>query len=772
MKSVFQFTFHPTTLSGFFSCVAIIAVVGLAIRACQLTKLAHQDRAWFWTLEALRVLMVVLAVALLNQPEWVQQTQPEQKPTVLVLRDNSRSMRTADVKTSDGLISRNQILDQLVSQETLQTISENYSVVQGTFSSAKIDSQTANPSSNSISPKGKSNATESLRRIGGMNTDFSTPIEAALNDYPTLRAIILASDGDWNSGKPPTETASQLRSRNIPLFAVPVGSQDRLPDIEMVAAEVPTFGIIGKVLRIPVTIESSLPRVTNAQLIFESVDNSSGGLSGGSLGGYREQKEIQIKPMGRTVETISWTPKVAGDFTLTVTVPALPEEKILDNNSQVASIAIRTEKLKVLVVDSVPRWEYRYLRNALSRDPGVDVSCLLYHPGLSKAGGGNRDYIPFFPETQEELSKYDVVFLGDVGVESGQLTLENAQMLRGLVEQQASGLVFLPGSSGRQASLIDSPLGELIPVVHDSSQPTGWGSRMPSRMELTEQGRRSLLTRLAESPDENLAVWGRLPGFHWYAPVVRAKAGADVLAVHQEAATSSGRVPLLVTRTRGAGKVLYMGTDGAWRWRKGVEDQYHYRFWGQVVRWMAYQRNMAKGEKMRLFYSPEQPRVRQTVFATANVQASNGEPLMNGQVTLRTEAPSGQMEQIRMISDGGDWGAYTSSFTPLESGSYKLTLQCEQTQATLETNLLVLGGAVERIGKPARPEVLEEMASLSGGRLVLPENFATISSLLTSLPAQSLQIQRFAIWSSPWSVATLIGMATMFWIGRKMLGLL
>jgi hypothetical protein len=734
MKSVSHFTFHPTTLSVILSCVAIIAVVILAIRACQLTKIAHQNRAWFWTLEALRVLIVLLAIALLNQPEWVQQSQPLQKPTILVLRDNSRSMRTTDVDTTDGLVSRSQALDRLMSSEALQLDTDSYSIVRSTLSSDKPDSPTND--SNGLSPE--DNRKEARRQAGGVNTDFSTPIEIAIKDYPTLRAIVLASDGDWNSGKPPTETANRLRAQGIPLFGVPVGSQDRLPDIELVSAEVPTFGIVGKALRIPVTIESSLPRVANAKLVFESVDN----LSVGPSGVFREQKEIQIKPMGRTVETISWTPKVAGDFTLTVRVPALPEERILDNNSQVASIAIRTEKLKVLVVDSIPRWEYRYLRNALSRDPGVDVSCLLFHPGLSKAGGGNRDYIPFFPETQEELGKYDVVFLGDVGVESGQLTLENARMLRGLVEQQASGLVFLPGSSGRQASLIDSPLGELLPVVNDSSQPTGWGSRMPSRLELTEQGRRSLLTRLAESPDENLAVWGRLPGFHWYAPVVRAKAGADVLAVHQEAVTASGRVPLLVTQTRGAGKVLYMATDGAWRWRKGVEDQYHYRFWGQVVRWMAYQRNMAKGETMRLFYSPEQPRVRQTVFATANVQASDGEPLMNGQVTLRIEAPSGQTEQVRMISDGGDWGAYTGSFTPLESGSYKLTLLCEQTQATLETNLLVLGGAVERIGKPARPEVLEEMASLSGGRLVLPENIATISSLLNSLPTQSLEIRQ------------------------------
>ena len=89
--------------------------------------------------------------------------------------------------------------------------------------------------------------------------------------------------------------------------------------------------------------------------------------------------------------------------------------------------------------------------------------------------------------------------------------------------------------------------------------------------------------------------------------MLRAKAGTEVLCVHKDASNEFGRLPLLVTRTFGAGKVLFMGTDGAWRWRKGVEDKYHYRFWGQVVRWMAYQRNMAKGETMRLYYVPDQP---------------------------------------------------------------------------------------------------------------------------------------------------------------------
>jgi hypothetical protein len=141
---------------------------------------------------------------------------------------------------------------------------------------------------------------------------------------------------------------------------------------------------------------------------------------------------------------------------------------LIENNQQTAPISIREEKLKVLVVESLPRWEYRYLRNALSRDPGIEVSCLLFHPGLSKVGGGNKDYLKAFPERLDELSKYDVVFLGDVGAEEGQLTVEQCRLLKGLVEHQASGLVFMPGLQGRQFTLLETELADLCPVQMDA----------------------------------------------------------------------------------------------------------------------------------------------------------------------------------------------------------------------------------------------------------------------------------------------------------------
>ena len=430
----------------------------------------------------------------------------------------------------------------------------------------------------------------------------------------------------------------------------------RLPDVELLSLDVPTFGIAGKAVRVPFSIESSLPRDYLTTVTLRSTD------------GDEVSKDVRIAAMSRTSDSLVWKPKSTGDFTLSLAIPKHGDESLTDNNKLAAPISIREEKLRVLVVESYPRWEYRYLRNALSRDPGVELSCLLFHPGLSKPGGGNKDYIKLFPAGQDELAKFDVVFLGDVGVEDGQLTAEQCRLLKGLVEHQASGLVFMPGWQGREFSLLDTELGDLCPVVLDAAQPGGWGSRVANHFELTELGRRSLLTKLADTQDDNAEVWEGLPGFQWYAPVLRAKAGSDVLCVHKDASNEYGRLPLLVTRTFGAGKVLFMGTDGAWRWRKGVEDKYHYRFWGQVVRWMAYQRNMAKGETMRLYYVPDQPKLNQTLALHANVMEQGGEPLHGGEVTARITAPSGKAELVRFTSAGDEWGEFTGRFTARRIG--------------------------------------------------------------------------------------------------------
>jgi hypothetical protein len=590
-------------------------------------------------------------------------------------------------------------------------------------------------------------------------TDLYEPLAAALEHIPNLRGIVLASDGDWTTGKPPVQAAARLRLKEVPVLAVPAGSRTRLPDLELLSLDVPTFGVAGKSVRVPFTVDSSLPRDHLANITLTTSD------------GDLVSKEVRIAAMSRTSEWLVWKPRSTGDFTLTLSIPRHGDEITDLNNRASAPIAIREEKLRVLLVESYPRWEYRYLRNALSRDPGIELSCLLFQPGLAKVGGGNKDYIKQFPAGLDELSRFDVVFLGDVGVEDGQLTAEQCRLLKGLVEHQASGLVFMPGMQGREFSLLDTELGDASPVIMDSLQPGGWGSRTPSHFELTEAGRRSLLTKLADTQDDNAEVWEGLPGFQWYAPVLRAKAGSEVLCVHKDAVNDYGRMPLLVTRTLGAGKVLFMGTDGAWRWRKGVEDQYHYRFWGQVVRWMAYQRNMAKGETMRLYYVPDQPKLDQTLALHANVMDRGGEPLRTGLVTARVAAPSGKSELVRFVSTGDEWGEFTGRFAAVETGTHRVTLNCKETGATLETTFFVQGDATERPGRPARPEVLDELARVTGGKVIEAGKLDQVVRLLTELPEPPPSVRRIPLWSHPLFGATLIGLLGAFWVGRKVIGL-
>ena len=724
-------TFLGTTWSVAVSILAVLTTAAFCFAAWRRSGY----RPAMGLLELLRLGLVGTVAILLNQPEWIEEYRPEEKPAIAVFWDASTSMDTRDVvatgQPTSQPTSRREAVRALTDPSSWNKLRARMNIVLQSIAEPKV----------------------------GHGTDLNDPLARAPEKIANLRGVVLASDGDWNEGPPPVQAATRLRMKGVPIFAVPVGSRTRLPDVELLSLDVPTFGVSGKAVRIPFSIDSSLPRDYITSVTLRSSD------------GELVSKEVRIAAMSRTADSLLWKPKATGDYTLSLTIPKQGDETLTDNNKLTAPISIRDEKLRVLVVESYPRWEYRYLRNALSRDPGVELSCLLFQPGLSKAGGGNKDYIKQFPPGKDELAKFDVVFLGDVGVEDGQLTTEQCRLLKGLVEHQASGLVFMPGWQGRELSLMETELGDLCPVMLDPAQPGGWGARVANHFELTELGRRSLLTKLADTQDDNAEVWEGLPGFQWYAPVLRARAGSDVLAVHKDASNEYGRLPLLATRTFGAGKVLFMGTDGAWRWRKGVEDKYHYRFWGQVVRWMAYQRNMAKGATMRLYYVPDQPKMNQILALHANVMERSGEPLHGGEVTARINAPSGRAELVRFSSAGDEWGEFTGRYTALESGSHHVTLFCKQTGATLEASFFVQGAAAEQVGRPARPEVMEELARVSGGKVMEASKLEEVVRSLAELPEPPPLVRRLPLWSHPITAAALIGMLGAFWVGRKVIGL-
>jgi hypothetical protein len=505
------------------------------------------------------------------------------------------------------------------------------------------------------------------------------------------------------------------------------------------------------------TLQNHLPREVKTTVSVQGPGSATG------------SKVVTLPPMGQLQDMIVFTPQTEGEGDFVVQVPVEREEVFPSNNQRTFHLAVRKETLKVLVVDSQPRWEFRYLRNALMRDPGVAMNAVLYHPQLGLGEGAG--YLKEFPAKREDLQGFDVIFLGDVGIGNGMLTPENAAMIKGLVEQQASGLVFLPGALGREKSFADSPLADLLPVEVDYAKGTGFASGAEARLELTFRGRDHWLTMLATDPSANQAVWRGLPGFYWYAPVVRAKPGSEVLAVHEAARNNYGRIPLLVTRAAGNGKVLFMGTDSAWRWRKGVEDTYHYRFWGQVVRWMAHQRHLSQEEGVRFFFSPETPRRGDKVRLNATVLDKLGIPISEGKVAVTLTAPSGATETIELASENAEWGVHTGQFIPREGGKYAVEVKSESAGRRLKTQLTTTVPTLEKVGLPAKLDVLREISALTRGKNGGVGDLAQMVNSVSLLPEREAVPLPFRLWCNPWWCGALIGLLTIYWVGRKIGGL-
>lgn len=704
--------------------VSVVAFAGaLGLSVLQWRRRGRRVSIAF--LEIVRLLGVAMLCMTLLRPEILRKYLRTDPPEVAILSDATGSMATRDMPGRAR--ERREWLDDVQAKEFWTPIAETAEV-----------------------------AREGIVETDG-GTDLNAALEAVLQRPTNLKAVLLLTDGDWNTGKSPVGAATKLRARGVPVFAVGVGSERFLPDLALENVNSPTYGLEGEQISIPFAVRSSLEREVKTTLELKDGDRTVA------------RKTITIPALGRVQDTLVWSPSAVGEYDLRLQLPLEEGEYLTDNNAREFRVAIREEKLRVLLVDSRPRWEYRFLRNALDRDPGVEVDTLLLHPEIGVGGG--RNYLESFPDNRKSLSRYDVVFLGDVGIGDGELTDGDVELIKGLVEQQGTGLVLLPGRRGRLPTLENSPLASLLPVEFDPTKPEGIGLSVESVLLLTRAGREHLLTMLASNPVQNEQLWKSLPGFNWSAAVRRSTPGSEVLAMHSTLRSESGRMPLMVSRTAGNGKVLFLGIEGAWRWRRGVEDRYHYRFWGQVVRWMAHKRHLAGGDGIRLSFSPENPQAGDTVFLQAAVFDPEGFPAEGETVTATVTGPSGSTEQLGLRAVEGGWGVYAGEVVLREGGRTKVTIEALHAGRKLDATMDVGTIVRERIGQPADFAILRELAAISRGAFAEAADLDRIVQSVSVLPNPEPIVERIRIWASPWWGLVIFVLFAIYWTARKLLGM-
>ena len=80
------------------------------------------------------------------------------------------------------------------------------------------------------------------------------------------------------------------------------------------------------------------------------------------------------------------------------------------NNRVSRTVRIVNEKVNVLYVEGNARWEYRYLRAILKRDPRINATFISSHAGPEVARN-SPEHIERFPGDREDAFQYALVIL-------------------------------------------------------------------------------------------------------------------------------------------------------------------------------------------------------------------------------------------------------------------------------------------------------------------------------------------------------------------------
>jgi hypothetical protein len=503
-----------------------------------------------------------------------------------------------------------------------------------------------------------------------------------------LAAIVLASDGQSTALPLPTiqrDSTSQptaltdavdlARDRQIPIFPLRIGSTHRPWDISVGAVRTQPSVFVNDLLVVEVQVVAqglTKPMSVTVRLLdkvksqkVEGQRSTASDLRPSTLFSVLSSKRVVLDPYAdppnprRQSETqssgsgagfsvaVELTTKPTQTGRVRYRVEVLPDpnahpegdadpegdELTTLNNVQLVDINVLDTRFSVLYVEGYPRYEYRYLKNALLRESRTPHQFRVLGAGGEEAphpeiGAGQTmelsvllieadehfvqegtDPIRRFPTTPEELNRYDVVLFGDVDPQGGWLTTAQMNMLLDFVGNEGGGFGLIAGERAAPRRFLGTPLEKLIPVridplqagppafpgVYDTTLTAQAGLLAGFHVRLTADGRQSRIFRFAEDRAESQRLFDELPRLYWFTRTLGPKPGASVLGEHPTVRVESRKskgpksdfrplMPIFVTGRYGAGKLFFQATDDTWRWRRHRGEVLHDSYWVQVAR--------------------------------------------------------------------------------------------------------------------------------------------------------------------------------------------
>jgi uncharacterized membrane protein len=640
-------------------------------------------QAVLWLLETA---LIALLLGLLWRPAVRVATLRPQQNVIAVLVDTSRSMAL-----KESTQSRLDKVQARLNDGLLRGLQSRFQVRLYSFSS-KLD------------------RVESVAQLAanGPATRLGESLAAILRETSTLPlgAVVVFSDGADNAGGLDRDVMAEIRQKKIPIHTVGVGRTEIPQDVELLDVTLPGRALPGSRLDAHVTLRQHGLAGEKAHL---SVREGARILA---------SREITLSRQAVQAEDILFHSGDPGAHRLTIAVDPLPGEEVAGNNFLTRVVQVLPGKRRILYIEGEPRWEYKFIRRAALDDPSIELASMLrtsankFYRQLPAGADGEKMLAAGFPSTAAELFGYQALIIGTI--EANFFTPTQQDLIREFVNRRGGSVLFLGGRrSFSEGGWATSSLAEILPVRITPGGNTF--HRQPVKVELTPQGRESLLCRLEEDPEKNAARWEKLPDLADYQITGDLKPGAVCLVNAQ--LPGSKTVPLLIMQNYGRGKTVVFATGGSWRWRMLLDhrDAAHATFWQQLLR------SLVTGTpgpvtvtSDRVIYSDED-----RIHLRAEARTQSYEPANNATLVATISGEDGKASTVELHPSTDQEGIYEADLEAARPGSYRVEVSAHRNNEMLGQESLLFhreDGVAENFHPEQNRELLEKIARQTGGR--------------------------------------------------------
>ncbi len=655
-----------------------------------------------YLLIALRGLALMLLVLALCQPVFKLTRRSALRPAVAVLVDNSLSM-----SLTDGAGNRELLLRSMTAGKALGELS----------SVANVELFTFSPSLRGLDK-------DSLR-LDGTSTDIASALHSLKNkSLPQMKAVLLLSDGNYNTGENPLNEAEKI---SAPIFCAGIG--DSLEQKDVVVQKLLTNSIA--------YVQSSV--LLDATIKVTGFENRKLSVNLLEDGKQLEQQVLTLPPssVDRTAEYpvhFTFTPATAGIKKYTVSIPPLEGEVTKRNNAKSAFIKILKNKMHVAVIAGAPSADVSAVVQALHTDPNIESSVAVQQPNGLFAGQQLSQFAG--------LSSAECLVL--VGFPTEATIPITAQLVVNTVASRGLPLLFVASRT-----LDMHKLKELSPILPFSTV----SDRIDEQAVFPSVPPQQQYNVLIQSSENSSFDWNKLPPIYSSLGTFRAQPEAVVLAMTRIQGVTIDN-PLLVSRSIMHVKSFAVGY-GIWRWKllagASSETEKFFDPWlSNVMRWL-----VTRDDNKELKVEPSKEIFAQgeAVDFLGQAYNANYQPIDNADIHVEVAALSSH-QRFETILRPFENGRYEGQFEALPEGDYSFTATAKAGGADLgksEGRFSVGEQSIEFADTKMNKALLQQIAAVSGGEYADGGEFKRLIHDLAARPFMKPEEQfatsEFELWN-------------------------